>query len=128
MDRQEIGLPEQILLRDQRRAASLRFLLSKVLTPGNQPHADRLADLADFRPELAEAQESECLAGELDAERRLPEHAGLHAVVLVTDLARELEHDADRKLGGRLAGGLRAAYRHAACGGIFEIDRRVAHA
>src|SRR3954453_17710575 len=103
MDRQKVRLPEQVLLRNKRRTAGLGLFFGEVLAPGDQIHADRLADLADLAAELAEAQEPERLAGELDAERRLPGHALLHAIVLVADLARELEHDADRKLGGRLA-------------------------
>src|SRR4051794_5222800 len=119
MNRQKVRLPEQILLRHQRRAARARLLFGQVLAPGNQIHADRLADLANLAAELAEAQQAERLAGKLDAERRLPGHALLHAVVLVADLARELEHDADRKLCGWLARGFRAADRDAALGRVF---------
>src|SRR5205085_5080540 len=97
------------------------------LAPRNQLHADRLADLTHLRAELAEAQEAQRLAGELDAERRLPEHTGLHAVILVADLARELEHDADRQLRGRLAGGFGDADDDAARRRALEIDRSIAH-
>src|SRR3954468_14884850 len=100
MDRQEIRLPEQILLRHQRGAAGFRLFFGEILAPGNQVHADGFADPTDLAAKLAEAEKPQRFAGELDAERRLPEHTRLHAVVLVTDLARKLEHDADGKLGG----------------------------
>src|SRR3954453_23066019 len=122
MDRQKVRLPEQVLLRHQRRTAGLGLFFGEVLAPGDQIHADRLADLANLAAELAEAQKPERLAGKLDAERRLPRHALLHPRVLVADLARELEHDADRKLRGRLACSFRAADRDAALGRIFEIN------
>src|SRR5262245_46289964 len=111
MNREEVGLAEQLFLADPHGAARLGLLVGQILAPGDQVHADRLADLADLAAELAEAEQAERLAAELDAERRLPRHALLHAVVLVADLARELEHDADRQLGGRLPGGASAAHR-----------------
>src|SRR5882762_10852930 len=98
MNAEEIRLAEQVLLRHQRSPAGLGGLGGEVLAPGDQLHAERLADLADLGAELAEAEQAERLAAKLDAERRLPPHAGLHPVVLVADPARELEHDADRKL------------------------------
>src|SRR4051812_20837322 len=105
MNAQEIRLAEQILLRHQRGATGLGGLRGEILAPGDQLHAERLADLAHLGAELAEAEQTESLAAKLDAQRRLPWHALLHAVVLVADLARELEHDADCKLGRRLSGG-----------------------
>src|SRR3954454_5781522 len=119
MNRQKVRLPEKVLLRHQRRAARARLLFGEVLAPGDQIHADRLADLANLAAELAETQEPERLAGELDAERRLPRHTLLHPIVLVADLARELENDAHGKLGSRLTRGFRAAHGDAALGGVF---------
>ena len=49
---EEVRLAEQVLLRHQLRAAGLGFLLGQVLAPGDQLHADRLADLADLEPSL----------------------------------------------------------------------------
>src|SRR5260221_3009078 len=105
MDAQEVRLAEQVFLRHQRGAAGPGGLRGEILAPRDQRHAERLADLAHFGAELAEAEQAERLAAELDAERRLPRHAGLHAIILVADLARELEHDADRKFRRRLSGG-----------------------
>src|SRR6476620_5921778 len=86
MDAQEIRLTEQLFLRDVRGAAGLRLFVGQIFAPGDQVHADRLADRADLAAELAEAEEAERLAGQLDPERRLPRHALLHARVLVADL------------------------------------------
>src|SRR5260370_37208985 len=98
MNAQEVRLAEQVFLRHQRGAAGLGGLRGEVLAPCDQRHAERLADLAHFGAELAEAEQAERLAAKLDAERRLPRHTGLHAVVLVADLARGPDHEADRKL------------------------------
>src|SRR5689334_16080685 len=128
MDREKVRLPEQVLLRDQRCAAGARLLLGQILAPGDQLHTDCLADLANLAAELSEAEQPERLPRKLNAERRLPRHALLHAIVLVADLARELEHDADRQLRGRLPGRTRAAHRDAALRRIVEVDRSIARA
>ena len=119
MDRKS-GVAEQIVLRDVFDADLLAALGREVLAPGDHLHAERLADAGRARAELAEAEQAERLALDVDAERDLPGLAGLHPGVLPADPAGQLEHQAEGDAGGRIAVAGGAADRDAALRQAFR--------
>src|SRR5262245_35257925 len=62
VDRQEVGVPEQVVLRDVFDTDLLAALGREILAPGDALHAERLADAGRPRAELAEAEKAQRLA------------------------------------------------------------------
>src|SRR6266508_4632857 len=83
VDADEIRLPEQVLLAHVVDARLLALLGREVRAPGNDFHAERLADRRSAGAELAEAEDAERGALELRADGALPGLTGLEARVLV---------------------------------------------
>ena len=75
VDGDEVGLPEQVLLAHVVDADLLALLGREVLAPGDDLHAERLADLGGAGAELAEAEDAERHALEVGPDRGLPGHA-----------------------------------------------------
>jgi hypothetical protein len=98
----------------------------EILAPGDHLHVQRLGDLGDLRAEPAEADQAECLALDVDAERALPGRPVLEALALVADPPRQLEHQGDGDAGGRIAGGFGRADHDAARLGGLEVQHEVA--
>ena len=67
---------------------SLRALVGEVLAPGDHLHAEGGADLADLGAEIAEPEDAERLALQIEAERGLPAAAGPHGVELLAQMPR----------------------------------------
>ncbi len=128
VDGDEIRLPEQILLAHIPDTGLLALLGGEVLAPGDHLHPERLRDLGDALPELAQAEHAERQSFEVEADGRLPAHARLHARVLVADAPGELEHEPDGDARGRTADGRGPAHHHVALLGGGDIDRSIAHA
>ena len=109
MDGDEIGAAEQLVLVDAGSAGLAGLVLGEVLAPADQLHAERTADRGGTRAQPAEPDDAERLAEEIDADRLLPPRARFEPGVLVADLSRQFEHQPERQLGGRMAGGFGAA-------------------
>ena len=128
VDGDEVRLAEQIVLADIADAGCLAFLRRQVLAPGDDLHAERLGDVGGSRAELAEAEDAKRHAVEIGADGGLPGGAGVQPRILVTDVPRQFEHEADGDAGGRAAERARAADHDAARLRRLGIDRGIAHA
>src|SRR6185503_19660067 len=72
MDRDDVGLTEELILRNECRARAFSFLRSQVLTPRNDFHPECEADSRHRRADIAKPEHSQGLAAELFADRCLP--------------------------------------------------------
>src|SRR4029078_10221877 len=122
MDRDEIGVAEQIVLGEVVRAGSFRLVLGQVLAPGDGLHAEGLADRPGTLAEFAEAENAEGEAFEVAADGHLPGRAGLEPGVFEADPAGEVQHQAEGDAGVRTAGGPGTAYGHAPLGAGLDIE------
>src|SRR3954471_22497566 len=121
MDGDEIGLPQQVLLAAGKVDAHFAALVrGQVLAPRGDLHAERLGDVRDAGAQLAEPDDAERLALEVEADRALPQLARLHARILMPNPPSELEHQADRDASGRTADRRRSAHYNVARLGGFE--------
>ena len=83
MDADDVGLPQQVFLASRVfDARGLRPLRGDVLAPGHDLHAERPADLGDAQAELAEPDNAEVEAFDIEADHALPQRAALEAGVL----------------------------------------------
>src|SRR4029077_8040751 len=94
-------LGEERGLVDPPRARGGGMRLGEVLAPGDDLHAEGLADRADLGAELAEAEQAERLALEAGADRRLP-LALAPSAILARDVAGEGEDETPGQLGRRI--------------------------
>jgi hypothetical protein len=75
MDRDDIGHPEQLVLRDERGADFSPPLGREILAPGDDLHPESVADLRHRTADVAETQEPERPPGHVIADRPLPSAA-----------------------------------------------------
>jgi hypothetical protein len=86
MDRQDVGGGEKFVLRHIGRAGLFGCFGAEVGAPGDDVHAERLADLCDPAADAAQPQDAQHGAAELAAHGRLPT-AATHRYRLVDDPA-----------------------------------------
>ena len=125
MDGDDVGLAEQVFLRDVVGAARRRFFRREVLAPGDHVHAEGFRHRGRALAELAEADHAQRHAFEVAPERHLPGFARFHARVLEADAAGEFQHQPEHDAGGGRADRAGAADGDAALGGGLEVERIV---
>ena len=128
MNGEDVGVAEQVVLRNVVDARLLRLVRRQVRAPGDDPHAERLGDGCDALAELAEAQRAERLAFHIVSHGDLPRRPGFHAGVLEADAAGQFQHQADGDRGCRVAEAAGAADRNAALGRRLDVEGIVAGA
>src|ERR1700674_3641957 len=87
MDRQDVGLLEQLVLGDQDCARGFGGLVRHVLAPGNQIHSKSAPNPRDLRPNPPKSQNAQGLSTEIGAYCLLPA-AGSDRVALRHDMSR----------------------------------------
>src|SRR5262249_25414873 len=123
---EDVRLAKKILLARVADADFLALVRRQVLAPGDDFHAERLSDFCRAGAELAQPEDAERQAFEVQPDRRLPRRAGLHPRVLVADAPGQFEHQADGNARGRTAHRWRAAHDDAALPGRGDVARRIA--
>ncbi len=103
-------------------------LPGQVGAPRLHVHTERLGDHRHLVAELAETNDAERFALDILPDGHLPGFAGFHAGVLETDLAGELEHQADGKTRGGIPDIAGAADGDAALFRRLQVEGCVTHA
>ncbi len=96
------------------------------MAPGDDLHAEGLADRRDLRAEPTEPEKAERLALEPRPDRGLP-LALAHGTILARDVAGKSEDEAPGQLGGRVRQHVRAADGNAVLARRLEVDGGIAH-
>ena len=128
MNADDVGGCEQLVLGGITDAGLFAGLAGQIGAPGDDLHAECLADARDLPAEFAEADDAERLALDILAERDLPAFAGFHPRVLEADLAGQFQHQPDREPGRGIADRTGAADGDATRLGGCKVERGVAHA
>ena len=81
MDRDDIRLSEQLILRDECGAHFSRALGREILAPGDHIHTEGLADLRHRAADVAEAEDPERPPGHVITDRLLPSAAAQRRVL-----------------------------------------------
>ena len=100
-------------------------LRGEILAPGDDVHAESLCHLRDALAEIAEPDQTEGMSKKVGPHRRLPGLAGLHAGILFTDVAGEIDHQSDREFGCGMLCALGPTHKDAAILGRRDIDRGI---
>src|SRR6516225_8687174 len=119
-----IGPRDVLMIYD---AGFLAFLRGQVLAPRNDLHSERARDARGAGTELAQTDDAEGEAFEVEPDGALPRDASLHAGILVADPPGELEHETDGNSGGRVSRCRGAAHHDRTLLGSGDVDRGVAH-
>ena len=126
VDRQNVGAPEQLVLADPFGTMLACALLGQVFAPGDRLHANAGSDPGDPGAEIAEPNNAQRLAVEIEAERFCQAPPGR----MVWNSCRRFRANASIRRDGQLGRGKAAAagatYGDAVILGGFEIDRGVA--
>ena len=72
MDGDDVGLAEQRVLVDERRASGAGDLAGEILTPGDHRHAEGEGDPGNLLADIAQPDHAEALAPQVCADARLP--------------------------------------------------------
>src|SRR5580704_7180195 len=72
VDAEDIRLPKKLILRDQHGSCRSRALGGEVLAPGDDGHAEGLADLSNRTSDVTEPEQSECPSTEILSDEALP--------------------------------------------------------
>src|SRR5215470_6319314 len=94
MDGQEVRASKKIAATEVAGAGGAAPLLAEVLAPGDNVHPKGAADLGHAAAEPAQPEQGKRHAFKIEADGCLPRCSGLEAGVLVTDPAREVDHQA----------------------------------
>src|SRR4029077_3712124 len=124
MDRQDVGLLEQLVLRDQGCPRGFGGLGRQVLAPGNQVHSESAPDPRDLRSNPPKSQNAQGLSTEICAYSLLPS-AGSDGVALRDDISRGGQDQRPGKFDRRIRPIPRMNHCDPMIAGGSDIDRRV---
>src|SRR3954469_16314218 len=129
MNREDVGAREELVPGDQDGAGRGGALGGEVLAPGDELHAEGLADGRHAQPEASEAEDRERPAVQGGADRALPA-ALAHALMLLREMAHAGEDQRPGELRGRVlrVPSPRVADDHAALLRSRNIERAVVRA
>src|SRR6266853_2441239 len=124
MDRQDVGLLEQLVLRDQGCARGFGGLGRQVLAPGNQVHSESAPDPRDLRSNPPKSQNAQGLSTEICAYSLLPS-AGSDGVALRDNISRGGQDQRPGKFDRRIRCIPCMNHCYPVIAGGNDIDRRV---
>src|SRR3984893_4777831 len=103
MDGDEIRAAEKLVLARIFGPRFAAFFRCEILAPRQHLHSERLRNAGSAGAELAQPENPERQSFEVKPDGALPGHAGLHARILVSDAAAELQHQANGNAAPRTA-------------------------
>ena len=127
MDGHHVGLFEQVFLGNAGRAAFGGPFVGQVFRPGDNLHAQRVAEGGRLRAQLAQADDAERLAAQPHRETFLPS-AGLHAAVFLGNFLGHGEDQGPGLFERRIGQDRRAANGDAHGPRLFHVPGQVTHA